>query len=93
MVQRIRKTDLVAIAPGVGFCPDVHVGILDSFLQGRHVLPVLPVLIPQILSVKTSYYQGRHDNTVLYELFALQLTSLGCNTIYIVSAKDLEVTW
>ena len=62
-----RKTDLVAIAPGVGLCADIHVGILDSFFQGRHVIPMFPVLIPQILRVERSYYQGRYNHTASCE--------------------------
>lgn len=65
--ERVKKTDLVAIAPREGFCSDVHVGILDSFLQGRHVLPMFPMLIPQILRVDGPYDKGRYDDTVRCE--------------------------
>ena len=51
---RHTKTDLVAITPGECFCPDVHIGILNSLLQGRHVLPMFPMLIPQIFRIERS---------------------------------------
>ena len=56
--------DLITIAPRVGFCSDVHVRIFDSILQGRHMLPMFPVLIPQVLRIERSYDKGRYDDTM-----------------------------
>lgn len=38
--------------------PDVLVGVLDALLQGRHVRPVLPMLVPEHIGVGTSPDQG-----------------------------------
>lgn len=42
---------LIAISPREILRPDVLVWVLDAFLQGREMLPVLPVLVPEIPGV------------------------------------------
>ena len=83
--------DLITIAPRVCFCSDVHVGIFDSILQGRHVVPMFPVLIPQVLCVKRSYDKGRYNDTVYISLLLRKLCPQGAvsSTRCTVFAKDL----
>ena len=44
-------TDLVSITEWEGLCPDVLVGILNTLLQGRPMLLVFPMFIPQIFRI------------------------------------------
>lgn len=49
---------LVAVAPGEVLGAHVLVGVLDPLLQRRQVLPVLPVLVPQVPRVDAAQDQG-----------------------------------
>lgn len=77
---------LVAISPGVVLGPDVLVRVLDALLQRRQVLPVLPVLIPEIVAVRTSGGKGGDATTVsggetmvsLRSCFAFTMSSRLC---------------
>lgn len=57
-------TYLVSITPGEVLGPDVLVRVLDALLKRRHVRPVLPMLVPEVISVEASKNHGRDDGTV-----------------------------
>jgi len=42
---------LVTVPPGEVLGADVLVGVLDALLKGRHVRPMLPMLVPQDVGV------------------------------------------
>jgi hypothetical protein len=54
-------THLVTITPWVVLVTDVLVWVFDSFLERRHVLPVLPMLCPQVIGVDASEDQAGND--------------------------------
>ena len=60
--------DLVSIAPEKGFGADVLIGVFDTFLQGWHVLPMLPMLIPKVLRIQRGKNYGWDNDAVLCEL-------------------------
>lgn len=62
-MQLTRKdlTDLVAITPLVVLGADVLVRILGALLQRRHVVPVVPVLVPEPVGVGTRQGEGGDD--------------------------------
>lgn len=55
---------LVAVAPEEVLGPDVLVGVLDALLQRGHVLPVLPMLVPQVICVDAAEDQAGNDDAV-----------------------------
>lgn len=55
---------LVTITPLVVLGPDVLVRVLDALLQGRQVLPVLPVLVPEDVRVDAGRNDADGDDTV-----------------------------
>lgn len=55
---------LVTIAPGEVLGADVLVGVLSALLERRHVVPVLPVLVPQVVGVKATTDQAGDDGTI-----------------------------
>lgn len=57
----VPEEGLVAVAPGEVLGADVLVGVLDALLERRHVLPVLPVLRPQVPGVQAREDEGRRD--------------------------------
>lgn len=57
------ETNLVTVAPGVVLHADVLVGVLGALLQRGHVLPVLPVLGPEVVSVDATADQAGNDGT------------------------------
>lgn len=61
---------LVTIAPLVVLGADVLVRVLGALLQRRHVAPVVPVLIPQVVGVGARSHEGG-DNTALRLLATL----------------------
>ena len=58
----VPEESLVPIAPEVVLRPDILVWILDSLLQGRQVLPVLPMLVPKVPRVDAAKYQTWDDD-------------------------------
>lgn len=60
------QESLVTVAPGEVLGPDVLVRVLDSLLQRRHVGPVLPVLVPQVVAVGGSDGKGGDAATVFF---------------------------
>lgn len=58
-----KKTDLVSISPKVVLGPNVLVRIFDAILEGRLVLPVLPMLIPEVIGVDRCNNQGGRNDT------------------------------
>src|SRR2546421_3044669 len=57
---------LVTISPKEVPGPDVLVGIFDSLFQRRHVAPVLPMLVPQILRIDRAQDQTRYHNASVF---------------------------
>lgn len=58
-------TYLVAITPGVVLGADVLVRILGAFLKRGHVLPVLPVVVPEGVGVNATADQAGDDSTTI----------------------------
>lgn len=62
-----KKWDLqksfVTVAPEEILDPDVLVRVLGAFLERRHVGPVLPVLVPEVIGVDTSNNQEGDGST------------------------------
>ncbi len=44
-------TNLITIPPDIIFRPNILIRILRTLIQRRHMLPMLPMLRPQIVSV------------------------------------------
>jgi hypothetical protein len=64
----VPEKGLVAISPKEVPCPDVLVWVFDTLLQGRHVLPVFPMLIPQVPGIdRREDEAGNHDTTYLLD--------------------------
>ena len=59
-----RKTYLVAVAPRVVAGADVLVGVLGTLLEGGHVRPVLPMLVPEVVGVEAGEDKGGGDAAV-----------------------------
>ena len=57
------ETHLVAVAPGEVLDADVLVGVLGALLERGHVLPVLPVLVPEVVSVDATANQAGDNST------------------------------
>jgi hypothetical protein len=60
----VRWTHLVTVTPGEVLHTDVLVGVLGALLQRRHVVPVLPVLVPQVVGVKATADQAGDNSAV-----------------------------
>ena len=58
------KTYLVTVAPREVAGADVLVGVLDTLLEGGHVRPVLPMLVPEVVGVEAGEEEGRGDAAV-----------------------------
>lgn len=56
------ETHLVTISPGEVLAADVLVGVLSTLLQRGHVVPVLPVLVPQVVGVQTTANEAGDDS-------------------------------
>lgn len=56
------ETHLVTISPGVVLAADVLVGVLGTLLERGHVLPVLPVLVPQVVGVQATANEAGDDS-------------------------------
>jgi hypothetical protein len=57
-----RYAHLVTIAPPVVLAPDILIGILDALFQWGHVVPMLPMLIPQVVGVDCGESNARDHN-------------------------------
>lgn len=55
-------THLVTISPGEVLAADVLVGVLSTLLQRGHVVPVLPVLVPQVVGVQATTDEAGNDS-------------------------------
>lgn len=60
----IIETHLVTVTPGEVLHTDVLVGVLGTLLERGHVLPVLPVLVPEVVGVDAAADQARNDGTI-----------------------------
>lgn len=56
-----QQTHLVTISPLVVLGANVLVGVLGSLLQRRQVVPVVPMLVPQVVGVGTGEAKGGND--------------------------------
>jgi hypothetical protein len=56
------ETNLVTISPGEVLAADVLVGVLGTLLERGHVVPVLPVLVPQVVGVQATANQAGDDS-------------------------------
>lgn len=63
IVQKQGETYLVTIAPWVVLHTHVLVGVLGAFLERGHVLPVLPMLHPEIIGIDAGEGQARDNGT------------------------------
>ena len=61
-MTRAGKTHLVTVTPWVVLHTDVLVGVLGALLKRRHVLPVLPVLGPEVVGVDATTDQAGNDS-------------------------------
>lgn len=57
-------TDLVPIPPRERFGTNVQICVLRALRHWWHVLPVLPVLVPEVLGVEGREDDGRCHNAV-----------------------------
>lgn len=64
MGKREGKTHLVTVAKGEVLHADILVGVLGALLERGHVLPVLPVLIPEVVSVDATANQAGDNSTI-----------------------------
>lgn len=53
---------LVTISPGEVLDTDVLVGVFHALLKRRKMLPVFPVLIPEIVCIETTANQAGNDS-------------------------------
>lgn len=60
-----QMTHLVTISPWEVLAANVLVRVLDALLKWRHVVPVLPVLSPQIVGIDASEDEARDDSTAI----------------------------
>lgn len=62
---RGRNTNLVTITPKEILCSDILVRVFGTLLQRRQVFPMLPMLVPEIISIKLCKYQSRNAKTAI----------------------------
>lgn len=60
------KTYLVTISPRVVLDTDVLIRVFHTLLERGHVLPVLPVLFPEVVGVDASENQAGHNSTDIF---------------------------
>lgn len=60
----VPEQGLVTVAPGEVLGADVLVGVLDALLQRRHMRPVLPMLVPQVVGVGGCEQNAGEDTAV-----------------------------
>lgn len=65
----VPEESLVTIAPGEVLGADVLVWVLDALLERGQVAPVLPVLVPEVVSVQASKENASRDATSLMLAF------------------------
>lgn len=56
-------TYLVTVTPGEVLGADVLVGVLGTLLKRGHMVPVLPVLVPQIVGIDTTTNEAGDNST------------------------------
>ena len=66
-------TYLVTVSPREVLDTNVLVGVLGALLKRRHVLPVLPVLGPEVVGVEATTNQTGDDSTVSQLVSVIQL--------------------
>lgn len=69
MSNRGRNTDLVTITPKEVLCSNILIRIFGTLLQRRQVFPMLPMLVPEIISIELCEYQSRNANTATGKSF------------------------
>jgi hypothetical protein len=55
------QAHLVTISPREVLGADVLVGVFDTLLERGHMRPVLPMLVPQVVSVEATTDQDGND--------------------------------
>lgn len=65
------QTHLVTVAPLVVLGADVLVRVLGALLQRRHVVPVLPMLVPEPVGVGTGGDEAGGDTTSILLAIAI----------------------
>lgn len=58
----VPEEGLVPIAEGEVLNTDVLIGVLGTLLERGHMLPVLPVLVPKVVSIDTAENQAGDDS-------------------------------
>jgi hypothetical protein len=58
------ETYLVTVTEGEVLHTDVLVRVLGALLERGHVLPVLPVLVPEVVGVETTANQAGNNSAV-----------------------------
>ena len=56
--RRPLSTNLITIPPTKRLRPNILIRILNPLFQRRHMLPVLPVLVPEVFGVERGEDQG-----------------------------------
>ena len=59
----VSHTNLVTISPEEVLRPQVLVGVFNSLLQSRKMLPVLPMFVPQVVGIDASEDQAGNNDT------------------------------
>lgn len=58
------QSHLITVSPRVVLHTDVLIGILGALLKRGHVLPVLPMLVPEVVGVDAAADQAGDDGAV-----------------------------
>lgn len=83
---------LVTVTPLVVLGPDVLVRVFDALLQGRQVLPVLPVLIPEDVRVDAGGSDADGNATMRKERSGLVLCFALCGRADDLKGKPFEAS-
>ena len=73
-----RQTHLISIAPEEVLGSKVLVRVLRSLLQRRQVLPMSPMLIPQVVRIHASNYQSRDRHATKVNSIPASILHLPC---------------
>jgi hypothetical protein len=65
-LQIRERTYLVTVTEREVLHTDVLVRVLGALLERRHVVPVLPVLVPQVVGVKATADQAGDNSATEY---------------------------
>lgn len=59
--KKVGKTHLITVSPWVILHPDILVGVLSALFKRGHMLPMLPVLSPEVVGVDATANNGGDD--------------------------------